>query len=47
MANGAGLPVGNDGLYGSVVRITPMPTVTEQEHDTGLDFLAQVIEALD
>ncbi|WP_419842169.1 aspartate aminotransferase family protein [Candidatus Poriferisodalis sp.] len=46
-AKDRGLLVGKGGLYGNVVRITPMLNVTEAELDEGLDILAQVIETLD
>jgi len=46
-ARDRGLLVGKGGLYGNVIRITPMLNVTEAEMDEGLDILVQVIEALD
>ena len=42
-----GLLVGKGGLYGNVIRITPMLNVTEAEMDEGLDLLVAAIEAID
>ena len=42
-----GLLVGKGGLYGNVIRITPMLNVTEAELDEGLDILVEALEALD
>ncbi len=42
-----GLLVGKGGLYGNVIRITPMMNVTEAELNQGLDILVDAIEALD
>ena len=46
-AKDSGLLVGKGGLYGNVIRITPMMNVTEAEMDEGLDLLVEVVEALD
>ena len=46
-AKDRGLLVGKGGLYGNVIRITPMMNVTEAELDEGLDLLVEVLEALD
>ncbi len=42
-----GLLVGKGGLYGNVIRITPMMNVTEAELNQGLDILVDAIESLD
>ena len=42
-----GLLVGKGGLYGNVIRITPMLNVTEAEMEAGLDILVAAIEAMD
>ena len=42
-----GLLVGKGGLYGNVIRITPMLNVTEAEMETGLDILVAAIETMD
>jgi 4-aminobutyrate aminotransferase len=41
-----GLLVGKGGLYGNVIRITPMLNVGAQELDEGLDALVSAMEAL-
>ena len=41
-----GLLVGKGGLYGNVIRITPMMNVTEAELNQGLDILVDAIESL-
>ena len=46
-AKDSGLLVGKGGLYGNVIRITPMMNVTEAEMDEGLDLIVAAIEALD
>ncbi|WP_423917217.1 aspartate aminotransferase family protein [Candidatus Poriferisodalis sp.] len=46
-AKDRGLLVGKGGLYGNVIRITPMLNVTEAEMDEGLDLIVAAIEALD
>ena len=46
-AKDRGLLVGKGGLYGNVIRITPMLSVTEAEMDEALDILVAAIEALD
>ena len=45
-AKDRGLLVGKGGLYGNVIRITPMMNVTDAELDEGLDMLVEVLEAL-
>ena len=45
-AKDRGLLVGKGGLYGNVIRITPMLTVTESELDAGLDLLAAAMATL-
>ncbi|WP_419922150.1 aspartate aminotransferase family protein [Candidatus Poriferisodalis sp.] len=42
-----GVLVGKGGLYGNVIRITPMLNVTEAEMETGLDILVAAIETMD
>lgn len=46
-AKDRGLLVGKGGLYGNVIRITPMLDVSEAEMDEGLDVLVASIESLD
>ena len=41
-----GLLVGKGGLYGNVVRMTPMLNVTEEEMDEGLDVLRHAAAAI-
>ena len=41
-----GLLIGKGGLYGNVLRLTPMLNITEQEMDEGLDALIAAIEAV-
>ena len=45
-AKDRGLLVGKGGLYGNVIRITPMLDVSEAEMDEGLDVLVASIESL-
>ena len=45
-AKDRGLLVGKGGLYGNVIRITPMLNVTEAELNEGLDVLVGILEAL-
>ena len=42
-----GLLIGKGGLYGNVVRITPMLDVTEDEIDEGVAAIAATVEAMD
>jgi len=41
-----GLLIGKGGLYGNVLRLTPMLNITEQEMDDGLDALIAAIRAV-
>lgn len=42
-----GLLIGKGGLYGNVLRLTPMLNITEAELDEGLDALVAAIETVD
>ena len=42
-----GLLVGKGGLYGNVIRITPMLDVTEEEIDEGVAAIAATVDAMD
>jgi 4-aminobutyrate aminotransferase len=42
-----GLLIGKGGLYGNVLRLTPMLDITESEIDEGLDALVTSIEHID
>jgi 4-aminobutyrate aminotransferase len=41
-----GLLIGKGGLYGNVLRLTPMLNITEQEMDQGLDALIAAIASV-
>jgi 4-aminobutyrate aminotransferase len=45
-AKGRGLLRGKGGLYGNVIRMTPMLNITEEELDEGVDVLAAAIAAI-
>jgi 4-aminobutyrate aminotransferase len=42
-----GLLVGKGGLYGNVIRFSPMLNITEAELEEGLDAFADAVAALD
>ncbi|MFT4988975.1 MAG: 4-aminobutyrate aminotransferase [Acidimicrobiales bacterium] len=45
-AKDRGLLIGKGGLYGNVLRLTPMLNITEEEMDDGLDALIAAIHSV-